>query len=152
MNVISMDSIIHKNQIMHCHFLSALRLLTTAIAWLYCSFSWAAWFGKKMVEFQNEICIIFWGVLLAIKGLFGRAPTPKYNYRRWVWSGVVELPKHSSTSLFHFVREPHLDPPLLDLELYQTCPKSCLEWNYEGLSYSCLVGLPVGHVGVWLFG
>ena len=36
---------------------------------------------------------------LYILSLFGRAPTPKFSSRSWVCSGVVELPKPSSTSL-----------------------------------------------------
>ena len=34
-----------------------------------------------------------------------RAPTPKFRFKSWVLSVVVELPKPSSTSIVYFVRE-----------------------------------------------
>ena len=54
------------------------------------------------------------------EGLFGTAPTPKYNSRSWVWSEVVELPKLSSTTLVHFMRELHPTPlpVLVELKLF----------------------------------
>uniref|UniRef100_A0A0E0BTC5 Uncharacterized protein n=1 Tax=Oryza glumipatula TaxID=40148 RepID=A0A0E0BTC5_9ORYZ len=73
---------------------------------------------------------------------YGKGLTPKFNSRSWVWSGVVELPKPSSITLVHFMRELHPAPlPVLvelklfgrapapggvelELELCQTCPKS----------------------------
>jgi hypothetical protein len=55
-----------------------------------------------------------------ILGLFGTALTPKFSSRSWVWSGVVELPKPSSTTLVHFMRELHPAPlpVLMELKLF----------------------------------
>jgi hypothetical protein len=50
-------------------------------------------------------------------GPFGRAPTSKFNSMSWVWSGVVELPKPSSTTLFHLVRALQPAPLLFWVEL-----------------------------------
>ncbi len=60
----------------------------------------------------------FWGEDLSNrKALFGTAPTPKYNSSSWVWSGVVELTKPSSTTLVYFVKELHPTPLLVLVEL-----------------------------------
>jgi hypothetical protein len=52
--------------------------------------------------------------------LFGIGTGSKFSYRSWVWSRVVELPKPSSTTLVHFVRELHLAPlpVLVELKLF----------------------------------
>jgi hypothetical protein len=55
-----------------------------------------------------------------IKGLFGTAPTSKFSFRSWIWSGVVKLPKPSFITLVHFVRELHPTPlsVLMELKLF----------------------------------
>ena len=42
--------------------------------------------------------------------MFGRTPTPKFNFRCWVWSGLAELPKPNSIYLLYFMRELHPAP------------------------------------------
>ena len=71
------------------------------------------------------------------KGLFGTAPTPRYNSRTWVWSEVVKLPKLSSTTLVHFVRELHPTPLLVLVKLKLFGWASTLGEERWSWSWSC---------------
>jgi hypothetical protein len=52
-------------------------------------------------------------------GSVWNSSTPKFSWS-WVWSGVMELSKSSSTTLVYFVRELHPTPlpVLVELKLF----------------------------------
>jgi hypothetical protein len=56
--------------------------------------------------------------------LFIIASSLKFSFRSWIWSGVVELSKPSSTTLVHFVRELHPAPLpfFVELKLFGWAP------------------------------